>query len=244
MNFPSLAAAVSLALISVLAAGVPLAAVRRDTLVSELCAHWKSLDVPDRVHADFLGKARALSPSDDVAASALTAAAVRQWPNNFLLRVRELCQSQPLLAPVVAATAAGLRPDFSHRIAKECKRAVEEAAASADSQAWAADSTGKQPVGNGKTSVAIGKQPVKEGMPSGLPGRQLGSTDRTFTGAPIEIGAAIDAAVRAAAGNGEVGGWLWGFPGVRPEFVGSPLDIIFRPMKFPSEAATTFEPTN
>jgi hypothetical protein len=230
MNVISIAATISLMLSTVLPAGTPLAAVRRDTLESELRTSWKSLDSPEQVLADFHGRARSLSPSDDVAASALTAAAVRQWPNDFVTRSGELCESQPLLAPIVAATAAGMRPDFAYRIANECKRAVRRSTAFAGSPYLPAASSGKQTAGKGKASVATGKEPV--------------GTGKAPIAAPEDIDTAIDAAVRAALENGDVGGWLWAFPGMRPEFVGSPLDIFYRPMKFPDEPATTFEPAD
>ncbi|MFN5962311.1 MAG: hypothetical protein ACK5CW_12590 [Verrucomicrobiota bacterium] len=230
MNVISIAATISLMLSTVLPAGTPLAAVRRDTLESELRTSWKSLDSPEQVLADFHGRARSLSPSDDVAASALTAAAVRQWPNDFVTRSGELCESQPLLAPIVAATAAGMRPDFAYRIANECKRAVRRSTAFAGNPYLPAASSGKQTAGEGKASVATGKEPV--------------GTGKAPIAAPEDIDTAIDAAVRAALENGDVGGWLWAFPGMRPEFVGSPLDIFYRPMKFPDEPATTFEPAD
>jgi hypothetical protein len=230
MNVISIAATISLMLSTVLPAGTPLAAVRRDTLESELRTSWKSLDSPEQALADFHGRARSLSPSDDVAASALTAAAVRQWPNDFVTRSGELCESQPLLAPIVAATAAGMRPDFAYRIANECKRAVRRSTAFAGSPSLPAASSGKQTAGEGKASVATGKEPV--------------GTGKAPIAAPEDIDTAIDAAVRAALENGDVGGWLWAFPGMRPEFVGSPLDIFYRPMKFPDEPATTFEPAD
>jgi len=88
----------------------------------------------------------------------------------------------------------------------------------------------KQPVAEGKASVATGKAPVRTG--------------KAPIATPEDIDTAIDAAVRAALENGDVGGWLWAFPGMRPEFVGSPLDIFYRPMKFPDEPATTFEPAD
>ena len=230
MNLLSIAAGISLLMPTVLTAGTPLAAVRRDTIVSELGTSWKSLDSPEQVLADFHGRARSLSPSDDVAASALTAAAMRQWPNDFVTRAGELCEGQPLLAPIVAATAAGMRPDFAYRIATEAKRAIRRSTAFAGDSDRATASSGKQPVADGKASVATGKAPVRTGK------------------APIatmeDIDTAIDAAVRAALENGDVGGWLWAFPGMRPEFVGSPLDIFYRPMKFPDEPATTFEPAD
>lgn len=230
MNILSITVGISLMMSSVLPAGTPLAAVRRDTIVSELSTSWKSLDSPEQVLADFHGRARSLSPSDDVAASALTAAAVRQWPNDFVTRAGELCEGQPLLAPIVAATAAGMRPDFAYRIANEAKRAIRRSTAFAGDSDRATASSGKQPVADGKASVATGKAPVRTGK------------------APIatmeDIDTAIDAAVRAALENGDVGGWLWAFPGMRPEFVGSPLDIFYRPMKFPDEPATTFEPAD
>jgi hypothetical protein len=231
MNNLLIAAAISLMMATVLPAGTPLAAVRRDTLVSELRTSWESLGDPEQVVSDFNARASALSPSDDVAASALTAAAVREWPNRFLLRVGELCQAQPLLAPIVAATAAGMRPDFAERIANSAKRGVRLSAAfGAPSSETEGTASGKQPVPSGKASVSLGKQPVSRGKE---PVVSLGELDK-----------AIDAAVRAGLENGDVGGWLWAFPGMRPEFVGSPLDIFYRPMKFPDEPATTFEPAD
>jgi hypothetical protein len=230
MNIPFISAAVSLMMATMLPAGTPLAAVRRDAVESELRTNWKALDSPEQVLADFHGRAKSLSPSDDVAASALTAAAVRQWPNDFVARVGELCEGQPLLAPIVAATAVGMRPDFAYRITNESKRAIRRSKAFSAGPDPAAASSGKQAVANGKASVATGKETVGMGK------------------APIatleDIDTAIDAAVRAALENGDVGGWLWAFPGMRPEFVASPLDIFYRPMKFPDEPATTFEPAD
>jgi hypothetical protein len=230
MNNLHLVAAISMLLAGTLSAGPPLAAVRRDTLVAELAAAWEGTDAPDKILADFTGRARSLSPSDDVAASALIAAAVREWPNDFVTRVGEVCEAQPLLAPIVAATAAGMRPDFASRITAEAKRAIRRSAAFAERQNDASDPSGKQPVATGKSIVPSGKQPVGRGQEPAV--------------ALAEIDNATDAAVRAALENGDVGGWLWAFPGMRPEFVGSPLDIFYRPMKFPSEPATTFEPTD
>ena len=199
--------ALSLAGTLSLRAEAPVSAADRAGMITAYSEKWKAADSPEASRKTFEDEVRALSFSDDVRASALMESAMRTWPKDTLALVEAASRLQPVLASIFAATAAGIHPELGDKIIAAASSGVRQSPQYATSGSGK-EPVGKQPVGKG----VVGKQPVPLDM----------------------IDQAIAAAVKAAIANGAVGGWLWTFPGRRPDFVGSPIEVIFRPIKFPT----------